>query len=121
MDRLGVGVIILSMIFAVAGNIADSFIVQIPAYLLLAYELVRYMSRDISARRREDELVCGFLKKLFDPLRKKFRLIHNRFRDRKTHCYFTCPKCHNALRVPKGKGEITITCPVCGEKLDRKT
>ncbi len=30
--------------------------------------------------------------------------------------YFTCPKCRRALRVPKGKGKIQITCPKCGEK-----
>ncbi len=30
--------------------------------------------------------------------------------------YFTCPKCRCALRVPKGKGKIQITCPKCGEK-----
>ena len=30
--------------------------------------------------------------------------------------YYTCPKCRCALRVPKGKGKIQITCPKCGEK-----
>ncbi len=30
--------------------------------------------------------------------------------------FFTCPRCRAALRVPKGKGRIKITCPKCGEK-----
>ena len=27
--------------------------------------------------------------------------------------YFFCSKCRQKLRVPKGKGKIEITCPVC--------
>ncbi len=28
-------------------------------------------------------------------------------------CIFVCPTCGTKLRVPKGKGKIQITCPVC--------
>lgn len=27
--------------------------------------------------------------------------------------YFSCPKCHTILRIPKGKGRIQITCSKC--------
>lgn len=124
-DELGIAIVILSMVFALAGNIAGSFWLQIPAYILLIWELIRYMSRKYAERRRENDFFRKHAGKLYEklikPIEKRFRLWGNMIRDRKTHRYFTCPKCHNALRVPKGRGEITITCPVCGEKLDRKT
>lgn len=41
--------------------------------------------------------------------------------DKKTHAYFTCPKCNTQLRVPKGKGKIKITCPKCGEQFIKRT
>jgi LSD1 subclass zinc finger protein len=46
-------------------------------------------------------------------VRKSFKLTKNKFRDRKTHRYFNCPTCHNTLRVPRGRGEIRVSCPVC--------
>lgn len=124
MDTLGIAITIAAMLFALAGNIAQSFIVQIPVYLLIVWELVRYMSRDRSARYRENEQFVKYASRFNDrflkPIAKWYKLQKNRFRDRKTHKYFLCPKCKSALRVPKGRGEITITCPVCKEKLDRK-
>ena len=48
-------------------------------------------------------------------------LIWSMFRSRKTHRYYKCQICKHWLRVPKGKGKIEITCPVCKYKIKRKT
>ena len=45
----------------------------------------------------------------------------NKFRDRKTHRYFTCPMCKAHLRVPKGKGKIEICCAKCRHKFIKRT
>ena len=74
-------------------------------------------SKNTQARYKEN---TAFLK-LWNPVEKWGRLQYNKLRDIKTHRYFHCPNCKNTLRVPKGKGEITITCPVCKHKFDRKT
>ena len=50
-----------------------------------------------------------------------FSLQKCRWRDRKTHCYFACPKCGKTLRVPKGKGRVVITCAACGWQFERST
>ena len=47
-------------------------------------------------------------------------LIFDRLKDRQ-HRYFACPKCRQTVRVPRGKGKISITCPKCREKFIRKT
>lgn len=115
-DQLCIALVITSMAIALIGSAAESIFIQIPAYLLLIWALVRSMSRNLAARRRENEKFM----QLWRPVEKWFRLQKNRFRDRKTHKYLTCPKCRNTLRVPKGRGEITITCPVCKERFDKK-
>ena len=43
-----------------------------------------------------------------------------RMKDRE-HRYFTCPQCKQKVRVPKGKGKISITCPKCRVKFVKKT
>lgn len=32
-----------------------------------------------------------------------------------------CPKCTTRLRLPKGKGKLTITCPNCKNEFKSKT
>ena len=51
---------------------------------------------------------------------RKYLQLIERIRD-KNHRYFTCPKCKQTVRVPKGKGKIAITCPKCKEKFTKKT
>ena len=39
----------------------------------------------------------------------------------KEHKYYTCKQCGTVCRVPTGKGNIIITCPKCGAKIQAKT
>ena len=76
-------------------------------YMVLSLTLIvviffRMFSRNIAKRRRENERFCGF-----------FKLIRNRYRDRKTHVYRKCKKCKAVLRLPKAKGKHSVVCPRC--------
>lgn len=51
---------------------------------------------------------------------RRFLLLLDRVKDRQ-HRYFNCPHCRQPVRVPRGKGKISITCPKCQEKFVRKT
>ena len=51
---------------------------------------------------------------------RKFLQFFDRLKDRE-HRYFDCPKCRQMVRVPRGKGKISITCPRCKEKFVKKT
>ncbi|MCI8540367.1 MAG: hypothetical protein HFE68_04630 [Erysipelotrichaceae bacterium] len=85
--------------------------------LLLVLCYARMLSRNIYRRRAEN---AKFMK-LYAPLRNWWKDKKDRFRDRKTHKYFRCPQCGQRLRVPKGKGEITITCSKCRTRFDQRT
>ena len=51
---------------------------------------------------------------------RRFLQLVGRAKDRE-HRYFDCPKCRQMVRVPRGKGKISITCPRCREKFVKKT
>ena len=122
-DKLGYAILIVSMILSLTsafiGVISQtaSTILYILSYLLLILMVWRMFSKNISARARANMKFLGF----FGRIKKWFKLQYNRLKDIRTHRYFACPSCKNNLRVPKGRGEITITCPVCKTKFDRRT
>lgn len=78
--------------------------------------LFRMMSRNIERRRAEN---ARFLK-LFRPVTQWLKLRRTMHQD-KDHCYFKCPNCGQHLRVPKGKGKITVTCRACGTTFQEKS
>ena len=116
-DELCYALVILGMVVTFTARVSGIIRFQIPAYPALTWAIFRIFSKNQKARSGER---AAFLK-VWNPVKKWFRLQYNRIRDIKTHRYFTCPNCKNTLRVPKGKGEITITCPVCKAKFDKKT
>lgn len=105
-----VGMILLSMILALFVDSPFLYVI----YLLVSTALVFYMffrmfSRNVAARRRENEKFCSF-----------FKLQKNKFRDRKTHVYRKCPTCRAVLRLPKAKGKHSVVCPRCRERFTVK-
>ena len=53
-------------------------------------------------------------------VQRRWKVIRNSLRDRNNH-YYMCPKCHQIVRVPKGRGKIEITCPSCRNKFVKKS
>jgi len=76
----------------------------------------RMMSRQIDRRRAENERFLEMVR----PLARNYNSLRSRVRD-KEHRYFRCPNCGQQLRVPKGKGRISITCRSCGVSFEAKS
>ena len=101
---LGAGVIACVIAMFVDHAWTD-LVLSLFSYVLLFWALGRSFSRNTYKRYEEN---------------RKFLRLLERLKDR-DHRYFTCPKCRQSVRVPKGKGKISITCPKCKEKFVKKT
>ena len=108
MDKLGYTLLICSMVLTLLNSIFGGVGDLLPVALII-WEAYRFLSRDTYKRSRENQKFLS----ISASIKKKLGLLKNKLRDRKTHRYFECTTCHNTLRVPKGKGEIRVTCPVC--------
>lgn len=86
------------------------------AYALVIVSFIRMFSRNIAARRRENE---WFLRKTA-PLITRFYQARARFRNRKTTVYFRCPGCRARLKLPRGAGHVTVVCGRCGNRADKR-
>ena len=82
-----------------------NLLLALGSYALTGYAIFRCLSRNTYKRYEEN--------------RRYLRLVE-RLKDRQ-HKYFDCPRCRQPVRVPRGKGKISITCPKCGEKFIRKS
>ena len=108
-DRLNMAILcaglaasLLSVISPFAGL---NMILFLLSYGLMIWAIVRSLSRNTYKRYQEN---------------RKFLQFFDRLKDR-DHRYFDCPKCRQIVRVPRGKGKISITCPKCREKFIKKT
>ncbi len=86
------------------------------ALIPLVLAVLRMFSRNLERRRAEN---AKFLS-LASPFVRWFKLRRTIHRD-KDHCYFKCPNCGQYLRVPRGKGKITVTCRNCGVSFEEKS
>ena len=104
MTILGIGVIasIVNMFIPFA---RVKMLLTLVSYVLMFWAIFRCFSRNTYKRYQEN---------------RKFLMLLDRIKDRQ-HRYFTCPRCRQPVRVPRGKGKIAISCPKCGEKFIRKT
>lgn len=112
-DQLGWAALILYLVLSL---FLPGGYLHLITLLPLVYFWYRFLSRDIYSRRAENQ---KFLNVAL-PLWSKLKAWNTRMKDRE-HKYFTCPNCKQKLRVPRGKGKIQISCPNCGNVIEKKT
>ena len=96
---------------AVVGWVFDTL-----TYIVLVVMAFRILSRNLPKRQAENLRWLdwwGRTRRITDGAIKRHR--------DKEHKYYTCKQCGTVCRVPTGKGNIIITCPKCGAKIQAKT
>ena len=99
---MGVAVVVIAIFVP---EPLPNLLLHMVAYVLMGIAIFRAFSRNTYKRYREN---------------RRFLMLIDRIKDRE-HKYFDCPRCRQPVRVPRGKGKISITCPKCKEKFIRKT
>lgn len=115
-DALSRALLILYLALFVANLFARSWVLTLIEYAIAAYALFRMLSRNLSARRREN----AWYLRLENGVKGFFKLQRSKWRDRKTHVYRKCPDCKKTLRLPRQKGEHTVKCPCCQHRFEVK-
>ena len=101
--------------------------------LIGGYGLWRVFSRDIEKRRDEQIAFERWVRKLHNRLEvlyyksginklgQKIRSFFVSIRQRRYYLIIKCPKCSQKLRLPRGKGQLIVTCRSCGFKFKKRT
>ena len=109
-DELGKVLIYSSLILCVLNIFIGNAILNALIWVLLIYGTFRAFSKNIYARRNENDKFLYWIK----PWQMKWKY-------KGTHKVFRCKSCGQILRVPKGKGQIEITCPKCRNVISKRT
>ena len=108
-DKLRLTLLVVAMVLSILSSFMGTSLLNpvltLLSYVLMFWALFRVFSRKTYARYEEN---------------RKFLRFFDQLKDR-THRYFSCPKCRQTVRVPRGKGKIAITCPRCKERFIKKT
>ena len=116
-DQLGMQLLVIYFIVLAIAALLQASWLRYVAYALLGYCFFRIFSKKTYRRSAEN---TRYLQMIY-PYQQWLAKKKNRFQTRKVYKYFKCPNCKQELRVPKGKGAITITCPKCRTQFDKKS
>ena len=115
-DQLNLGLMITYLVFYLISVITRWNIFYWIALVLVIVSIFRCLSRRIDQRRAENTRYLQLIR----PLQRKAKNFYARAKDRE-HRYFKCPNCKQQMRVPRGKGRITVHCRSCGTTFEEKS
>ena len=116
-DQLNQFIFIVAIISMVLEIITRQSLFYTLTLVLLILDYVRVFSRNINKRYEEN---MKFLQKK-DAILNKFRRQKYYAAQRRNFHIYTCPQCKQKIRIPKGKGKISITCPKCRTSFIKKS
>ena len=115
-DQLNLLLVALYVIAYLVFLFTRMLIFEVVGLILVVLSLYRSLSRDLERRRAEN---ARFLQAV-RPVLRRWNALRSRAHDRE-HRYFKCPNCGQLMRVPRGKGRITVHCRACGAAFEEKS
>lgn len=109
-DQLGRVTIYGSFILYIISMLLRSDILYAISFVGIIYSTFRMLSKNLYARREENRKFLTW----WETTRIKMS-------QRKDYKIFKCKGCGRNIRVPRGKGKIEVTCPMCGSKTIHRT
>ncbi len=86
--------------------------------VFVAVYFFRFFSRNIYKRQMENQKFLS----IWNRVKNFFKFYHLRFQERNgVKKLYRFPKCHQVIRVPKGRGKIAISCPKCRFEFIKRT
>ena len=115
-DELSLAMLIGGALLSLLGTVLHMPVLSLLSMAIYIFTLFRMFSRNIEKRYAEN---AAFLK-LWSGMTSGIRQFFNRLKNMKKYKYFKCPECKSRLRLPRGVGEVTVTCGKCHHAFKQK-
>ena len=116
-DQLSRLQLVLTLVLLVLSMITKLPIFYGLAIILLIYMYYRMFSKNTTKMYAQNQKYLNMRYQIV----VKWNNAKKHFAQRKEYRFYRCPKCHQKVRVPRGKGKICITCPKCRNEFIKKS
>lgn len=116
-DQYSRAVIIFGLVISLIASFTRIPAIMFLSYIPIVYAFFRILSKNVQKRARENFVYCEIIRKLKVKL-NNFKLL---IIGTKTHKYFRCKSCKQMIRIPRGKGKVSISCPKCRKEFVSRT
>lgn len=128
-DQLGRAQLIAGLVLCILGLIVSAFktraCVLIGSFFSWAglFFYIRCIYRMLSSNTKREKRVEENRRYLAlrERLATRTHQAKLRFQNRKQYKYFKCPNCKVLMRLPRGKGVVTVTCSRCHNSFTQKS
>ena len=108
--------IALSIVMIAVGFLTRLLPIAVASVIVLLVAAWRILSTNIIGRRKEE----GFVLQHAGPLRPWLANPTAAAREHRMSAHVQCPTCGQKARLPKGVGQVLVSCPACGNKYLKK-
>lgn len=115
-DQFSRFLLIVGIVLYIVSWVTGLGLISYVALALYIWTIFRMFSRNLDKRRAENQKYLQF----FGGIKKNTQQARNRSKNRKEYRYFRCPKCKSWLKLPRGVGEVTVTCGKCKNQFRKK-
>ena len=127
-DQFNFFLLIASFVIEIMGRIFGQRYIYLFGVALFFYSVYRALSRNIAAREAENQKYLQITNRIknwryFRQQKKQGTYTYTQSEQNRNgaygstvYAYYYCPSCKQQVRIPAGKGRVTVTCPRCGEK-----
>lgn len=116
-DQLSRLYLVLTLVLLVLSMITKLPIFYGLAIILLIYMYYRMFSKNTTKMYAQNQKYLNMRYQIV----VKWNNAKKHFAQRKEYRFYRCPKCHQKVRVPRGKRKICITCPKCRNEFIKKS
>lgn len=126
--RYGVDPLSILVLCVAALLLSFHWYLWVGSVVLIGYVVFRALSRNLDARRRELQAFISFFQRAVMGFHRLTGRIWGylvssgpRWHERRDFVVLKCPKCRKKLRLPRHRGTLEVTCPVCGHVFRHRT
>lgn len=108
-DNFSKFLMVVSVVLLLISGIFGISILYFIAIVIMIYLYFRMFSKNIQRRYSENTKYLNQknrIKNIFTHFKRDMNT-------RRTHHIYSCPNCRQRIKIPKGKGKISVRCPKC--------